>query len=113
MSAKRSGKFSKFSSLRRDDELVCVGAARQAKRRPASILRSPSTVNMAVSAGFAFAILATLSVACNYATRSLIPIASHAICADGESSCTASALVAESTFSVRALERNSASRDGT
>lgn len=41
------------------------------------------------------AALATLSVACNYATRSLLPIAAHAIC-DG-SRCSASDLVSEAT----------------
>mgnify|MGYP002632181066 CR=1 FL=1 len=47
--------------------------------------------------GLVFALLATASVACNYATRSLLPIVSHAVCADVAESCSAAQLVSDST----------------
>lgn len=46
--------------------------------------------------GLVAAFLATLSIACNYATRSLMPIASHAICHE-DAGCVAARLVSEST----------------
>mmetsp|Transcript_22648 Transcript_22648/g.26141 ORF Transcript_22648/g.26141 Transcript_22648/m.26141 type:complete len:440 (+) Transcript_22648:136-1455(+) len=53
---------------------------------------------MTRSGGFALATLATVSIACNYATRSLIPIVSHAVCSEGsETDCTAAELVSDST----------------